>query len=89
MVEFAKEPFDIENFALDLDKNLQNVNSDYEAKRYGNMALDPLKLNKMPEGTFVKWMKYKGKLGGQNKVPRLSNTRKYIDEIESFLKLEL
>lgn len=89
MVEFAKEPFDLENFALDLDKNLQNVNSDYEAKRYGNMALDPLKLNKMPEGTFVKWMKYKGKLGGQNKVPRLSNTRKYIDEIESFLKLEL
>lgn len=81
LIEFTREPLDIEQFASDLDLNLQSINSDYEAKRYGNMALDPLVLTKVPNGTFMYWMKKRGKLGGQNKVPRLSNKRNYIDEI--------
>ncbi|HQX43059.1 MAG: GH3 auxin-responsive promoter family protein [Saprospiraceae bacterium] len=81
VIEFEKSPSDPIAFAKALDQNLQRVNSDYEAKRYKNLALDNLKLNVAPEGTFMEWMKFRNKIGAQQKVPRLSNTRQYIDEI--------
>ena len=85
LVEFEKYPSDLSLFSELLDKNLQKINSDYEAKRYRNMALEPLRLRPMPPGTFLDWMKQRGKFGGQNKVPRLSNERKYVEEILEFL----
>jgi len=67
-----------------LDNALKNVNSDYEAKRYHDKVLRLPVINTVPSGTFYRWMKDKGKLGGQHKVPRLSNDREYIDEIIKF-----
>ena len=64
-----------------LDKALQALNSDYEAKRYKNITLNPLRLHQAREGLFYDWLKSKGKLGGQHKVPRLSNTREYLEEL--------
>jgi hypothetical protein len=81
LVEFDHPPADIKSFAVALDQNLQDLNSDYEAKRYQGMALQNLKLNNIPSGTFNNWLASKGKLGAQHKVPRLSNDRQYIDEI--------
>lgn len=81
LIEFDVPPKDVELFAEVLDKNLQNVNSDYEAKRYKNMALSRLIIRSLPKGTFFKWLKGKGKFGGQNKVPRLANHRQYLEEI--------
>lgn len=81
IIEFEKKPDNIEAFANILDESLQELNSDYEAKRYKNMTLNPLKLNVARENLFFDWMKSRGKLGGQNKVPRLSNTREYLDDL--------
>lgn len=81
IIEFEKKPDSIEIFANILDESLQELNSDYEAKRYKNMTLNPLKLNVARENLFFDWMKSRGKLGGQNKVPRLSNTREYLDDL--------
>ena len=81
IVEFEKEPKDLNHFAKLLDEELQKENSDYEAKRYKNMTLFPLKLNKAKKGLFYNWLSEKGKLGGQNKVPRLSNNREVLDEL--------
>lgn len=86
LVEFEKEPTDLLQFSTLLDKNLQKANSDYEAKRYQSMALESLRLRTVPNHTFHDWLKSKGKLGGQNKVPRLSNDRQHIDEILNFLR---
>ena len=86
LVEFEKSPNNLPEFSRLLDNNLQSINSDYEAKRYKNMALNPLTLHAIPKGTFHDWLKSKGKYGGQNKVPRLSNNRKYLDEILGFMK---
>jgi hypothetical protein len=86
IIEFEKEPADKNQFATILDKSLQDVNSDYEAKRFKNLALNELLLRPMPKGTFLGWMKKRGKLGNQNKVPRLSNNRQFVDEILSFVK---
>jgi hypothetical protein len=66
-----------------LDKSLQEVNSDYEAKRYKDIALRSPKVKVLSKGIFNQWLKNKGKLGGQHKIPRLSNDRKLIDEILS------
>ncbi len=85
LVEFQKTPADLRQFTYLLDKNLQNINSDYEAKRFRDMALNELQLRQMPSGTFHSWLKRKGKYGGQHKVPRLSNERKYVEEILAFL----
>lgn len=85
LVEFEKKPSDMQSFSSLLDQNLQKVNSDYEAKRYHNMALEQLQLRPMPRGTFHQWLKMKGKYGGQHKVPRLSNERKYVEDILEFL----
>lgn len=86
LVEFEREPKDLAHFNSLLDNNLQKINSDYEAKRYHNLALEPLRLRPVPPGTFHTWMKMKGKYGGQHKVPRLSNERNYVDDILDFLK---
>jgi hypothetical protein len=58
-----------------------NVNSDYEAKRKGNTTLNPPLVRAVKQGTFYAWMRQRGKLGGQNKVPRLSNTREYVEQL--------
>jgi hypothetical protein len=86
IIEFDEEPLDLAAFEKRLDQNLQMVNSDYAAKRYKNMALEQLKINKVPQGTFNGWLKSKGKYGGQSKIPRLANTRKHFDEIMEFLE---
>ena len=81
VIEFKTLPGDIESFKLALDKKLREINSDYDAKRYKNMALQPPIIHSVNQGTFYEWMKKRGKLGGQNKVPRLSNDREHIDDI--------
>jgi hypothetical protein len=84
LVEFAKEPEDIALFARILDETLQHVNSDYEAKRYKDITLQSLELVVARKGLFHDWLASKGKLGGQHKVPRLSNNRVYIEEMMAF-----
>lgn len=84
LVEFAKEPADIALFARILDETLQHVNSDYEAKRYKDITLQPLELVAARKGLFHDWLASKGKLGGQHKVPRLSNNRGHIEEMLAF-----
>nr|MBP7471500.1 GH3 auxin-responsive promoter family protein [Prevotella sp.] len=81
VIEFAKEPEDIDKFANILDKKLQEINSDYEAKRFHNVTLQHLEIIKARPNLFDDWLKSKGKLGGQHKVPRLSNSRNNIEEI--------
>ncbi len=81
LIEFSRPPVDHQGFAASLDQQLQTLNSDYEAKRFNDIALQPLVLKVLPENTFYNWLKFKGKLGGQNKVPRLANNRKHIEEI--------
>jgi hypothetical protein len=87
VIEFAKQPEDREQFCQILDAKLREVNSDYDAKRYRNMALEEPLVHFVDEGTFHQWMKKRGKLGGQNKVPRLANDREYLDDILSLLKV--
>ncbi len=86
IIEFGIAPKDVEAFADLLDKNLQTINSDYEAKRFKSLALNRLKINVAPKDTFLDWMRSRGKFGGQHKVPRLSNNRKYVEEILDFIK---
>jgi hypothetical protein len=84
-VEFEKEPENIENFTHLLDDELKRLNSDYEAKRTGNLTLKMPEVTSIPRGTFYEWLKQKGKLGGQHKVPRLSNNRVILEEISKIL----
>lgn len=81
LIEFDKPPQDIEQFADKLDRTLQDLNGDYEAKRYKSMALNRLRLTVLPKGTFRKWLHRKGKAGSQSKIPRLSNERAYLEDI--------
>ncbi|MDX9704914.1 MAG: GH3 auxin-responsive promoter family protein [Weeksellaceae bacterium] len=81
LIEFERKPENLNQFSEFLDQSLQELNSDYEAKRYKNITLNPLKLNVARENLFFDWLKSKGKLGGQNKVPRLANTREFLDEL--------
>ena len=81
LIEFAREPEDLEAFATLLDQKLQELNSDYEAKRYHDITLQHLEVVKARQGLFDDWLKAHGKLGGQHKVPRLSNNRTHIDEL--------
>ena len=81
LIEFEKKPDSLAHFADVLDKALQEINSDYEAKRYKNVTLQPLEVIPARVNLFHDWLKNKGKLGGQHKVPRLSNTREYMDEL--------
>jgi hypothetical protein len=81
IIEFAKTPENLEEFAYHLDTALMTINSDYEAKRYKNITLEKPIIHSVKTGTFYNWMNVKGKIGGQNKVPRLSNNRLYLDEL--------
>ena len=84
LIEFSKRPQDLQLFAELLDKRLQEINSDYEAKRYKDITLQHLEIIEARPNLFNDWLKLRGKLGGQHKVPRLSNSR---DTIEQLLKL--
>ena len=81
VIEFSCPPDDVEAFADTLDAKLQELNSDYEAKRYKDINMVRLKIVVAEDGLFERWMRKRGKLGGQNKVPRLSNSREHIDEL--------
>ncbi|MBN3520817.1 GH3 auxin-responsive promoter family protein [Algoriphagus lutimaris] len=81
LIEFHKEPLDQDQFNLLLDQHLREVNSDYDAKRHKDLALVAPIIHTAPHGIFELWLGKKGKLGGQHKIPRLSNTREYLDEI--------
>ncbi|MBP3829622.1 MAG: GH3 auxin-responsive promoter family protein [Bacteroidaceae bacterium] len=81
LIEFAQQPADLDIFAQQLDQALQAINSDYEAKRYKDITLQRLQIVKARPGLFNDWLKQQGKLGGQHKVPRLSNTRNYIEQL--------
>jgi hypothetical protein len=83
LIEFEKEPESLQKFIIILDEALKSINSDYEAKRYKDIALRLPVVHSIPKGIFTEWLKTRGKLGGQHKVPRLSNDRKYIDEIKA------
>ena len=81
VIEFSRKPKSLQQFSELLDRKLQEINSDYEAKRYKNITLQHLEIITARPNLFNDWMKIKGKLGGQHKVPRLSNDRKIIDEL--------
>ncbi len=83
VIEFKSPPRNLHEFSMILDQNLQNVNSDYEAKRYNDTTLKMLKVKVARKGLFYDWLKMKDKLGGQHKIPRLSNTRTYVNELLS------
>ncbi|HIA35911.1 MAG TPA: GH3 auxin-responsive promoter family protein [Flavobacteriales bacterium] len=85
LIEFVKPPDSLSFFAETLDNALKSINSDYEAKRAGNLTLGPPIVREMQKGVFFNWLKSKNKVGGQNKVPRLANDRKHLEEI---LKLD-
>lgn len=88
LIEFAKEPENLDEFAQILDKKLQEVNSDYEAKRYKDITLQHLDIVKARRGLFNDWLKSKGKLGGQHKIPRLSNNRDIMEQMLRLNKVE-
>ncbi len=81
LIEFAKEPESVAEFANILDKKLQEINSDYEAKRFHDITLQSLEIIVARQGLFNDWLKNKGKLGGQHKIPRLSNSRTNLEEM--------
>lgn len=81
IIEFKTKPSSLVEFTKKLDFNLQQLNSDYEAKRFNNMTLNELKINVAREHLFYDWLKKNDKLGGQHKIPRLSNDRYYIEEL--------
>ena len=81
LIEFARQPQDLQQFARLFDQKLLEVNSDYEAKRYKDITLQPLEIVKAKPGLFNEWLKLQGKLGGQHKVPRLSNTREQLEQL--------
>jgi len=81
LIEFDKEPESLETFTKELDAALKNINSDYEAKRHKDIALGLPIIHSLKKGIFTEWLRRKGKLGGQHKVPRLSNERTLVEEI--------
>lgn len=86
MVEFTKDPNDLEKFKEIFDQTLKQINSDYDAKRYKDLVLDKPIFQFVPKGTFYQWMQMRGKLGGQNKVPHLANDRNHIESINQLLE---
>ena len=85
LIEFEEEPASLSNFINELDSALKSINSDYEAKRHKSIALGLPVIRSLKKGIFNDWLRSKGKLGGQHKVPRLSNERKFIEEILSHI----
>jgi len=86
VIEFVQPPEDLERFGVILDETLREINSDYDAKRHKDIALQAPIIHQAKDGLFYHWMKKRGKLGGQNKVPRLSNSREYLDDLLVFMK---
>jgi hypothetical protein len=84
IIEFEKEPNNFDYFVAQLDEALKKQNSDYEAKRYNNFVLHAPVINKVPAGSFYNWLRSKNRLGGQFKVPRLSNERALLEEVKKF-----
>jgi hypothetical protein len=87
IIEFEQKPNEFERFVDILDETLRRINSDYDAKRFKDLALRRPLVRRAPDGTFFNWMKEKGKLGGQHKVPRLANNREYVDAILKVMEL--
>jgi hypothetical protein len=87
IIEFKQQPHDLVEFTHILDSALRSINSDYDAKRSHNLALVAPQIHAVAEGTFYAWMKSRGKLGGQNKVPRLSNSREYVEDLLKIINL--
>jgi hypothetical protein len=85
LIEFEKQPESIDDFNQYLDNALKALNSDYEAKRYRDIALRPPVIRVLPDGLFYDWLKRNGKLGGQHKVPRLSNDRQHVEQLLTLL----
>lgn len=85
LIEFQKKPDDIKSFELMLDDQLKMLNSDYEAKRFKDIALQNLVITELPQGTFQSWLKHKGRYSAQSKVPRLSNDRNTVDQILAYV----
>ena len=81
LIEFEQKPDSLEHFSNILDQTLQSINSDYEAKRYKDITLQPLEIIVARPNLFNDWLKSKGKLGGQHKVPRLNNNRDIMDQL--------
>ncbi|MCZ8284905.1 MAG: GH3 auxin-responsive promoter family protein, partial [Bacteroidia bacterium] len=81
LIEFEEEPTNLDFFKSVLDDTLKRVNSDYEAKRFNDYVLQTPVVRSVPKGTFYNWLKANNKLGGQYKVPRLSNDRKMVEEL--------
>ncbi|MEQ8240455.1 MAG: GH3 auxin-responsive promoter family protein [Cyclobacteriaceae bacterium] len=88
IIEFIQPPDSLDRFCLLLDEKLREINSDYDAKRHKSIALESPLVHSVEHGTFYHWMKKRGKLGGQNKVPRLANNRAYLDELLEILVLD-
>ncbi len=86
MIEFRRHPENLSAFQEVLDTTLKSLNSDYEAKRLNNMTLNPPVVNVAPENLFYHWLKRQDKLGGQHKIPRLSNQRHYMDELKEMCR---
>jgi hypothetical protein len=86
IIEFEQLPNNPEFFASVLDNALKNANGDYEAKRYNNYVLHAPQILIAPKNTFYNWLKSKNKLGGQNKIPRLYNDRRYLDDLIKFME---
>ena len=80
-IEFSKEPDNPDRFITALDEGLMSINSDYEAKRYKNITLDKPKVHFIKQGVFLQWFHRHNKVGGQNKIPRLSNDRTFVEEV--------
>ncbi len=87
MIEFEVSPKDLAEFEKQLDKQLRSINSDYDAKRHKDIALQNLKIISIPKGSFNEWLRSKGKIGGQSKIPRLCNDRRYLEEFLKYLNL--
>jgi hypothetical protein len=87
LIEFEREPAEMKTFVAALDNALKNINSDYEAKRHKDIALGMPIVHKLKKGVFTEWLRRKGKLGGQHKIPRLSNERTYLEEIMKIANL--
>lgn len=85
IIEFEQKPAEFDRFVDLLDETLRRINSDYDAKRFKDMALVKPVVHMAPQGTFFKWMKQRGKIGGQHKVPRLANSREYVDSILQYM----
>jgi hypothetical protein len=88
VIEFEKEPADLNAFINIMDTALKSVNSDYEAKRYKDLNLGKPLCRAVPRGTFNTWLRLNNKFGGQNKVPRLSNSREYLEDLLKLAQIQ-